>query len=76
MAVPRFITLRADGPPRAPSDPDWAHEIKWDDWRLQAHKRADGVTLYSRPGNDLTARFPPMAEAIVDLATAITGDRW
>ena len=50
-----------------PEGAEWNHEIKWDGWRLQAHKRADGVTLYSRPGNVLTARFPRIAEAIADL---------
>lgn len=47
-----------------PAGPDWLHEIKWDGWRLQAHKRADGVTLYSRPGNDITRRFSRIAAAI------------
>lgn len=65
---PRFIcpcapVLRRD----PPSGPDWGHEIKWDGWRLQAHKRVDGVTLYSRPGRDLTARFPRIAEAVAAL---------
>ena len=38
--------------------------MKWDGWRLQAHKRAGGVTLYSRPGRDITDRFPLIAEAV------------
>ena len=52
---------------KPPAGPQWVHEIKWDGWRLQAHKRSDGVTLYSRPGNDLTARFPRIAEAVAAL---------
>ena len=50
--------------PIPPDGPDWVHEIKWDGWRLQAHKGADGVKLYSRPGNDITARFPWIAADI------------
>ena len=61
----RFIT--PCGPTlrdKPPAGPQWAHEIKWDGWRPQAHKRADDVTLYSRLGRDLTARFPRIAEAV------------
>jgi len=61
----RFITPSAPmRRPIPPDGPDWVHEIKWDGWRLQAHKGADGVTLYSRPGNDITARFPWIAADI------------
>jgi bifunctional non-homologous end joining protein LigD len=50
-----------------PSGPDWIHEIKWDGWRLQAHKRTSGVTLYSRPGRDITKKFSYVAQAIAAL---------
>lgn len=43
---------------------DWVHEVKWDGWRVQAHKRASGVTLYSRPGRDITKKFAYIADAI------------
>jgi ATP-dependent DNA ligase len=43
------------------------HEIKWDGRRLQAHKNTEGVTLFSRPGNAITKRFPAVAEAIAAL---------
>lgn len=50
---------------RAPPDgPEWAHEVKWDGWRLQAHKTAAGVRLYSRPGNDISDRFPAIVAAV------------
>lgn len=50
-----------------PTGVDWVHEIKWDGWRVQAHKHTGGVTLYSRPGNDITRRFPYIADAIAAL---------
>jgi bifunctional non-homologous end joining protein LigD len=48
-------------PTRAPQSPFgaiWLHEIKWDGFRLIARKEGNRVRLYSRPGNDLTHRFP------------------
>jgi ATP dependent DNA ligase domain len=37
----------------------WVHEIKHDGFRIVVRKDGDRVRLYSRPGNDLTDRFPP-----------------
>jgi bifunctional non-homologous end joining protein LigD len=42
----------------------WVHEIKHDGFRVIARKNGDRVKLYSRPGNDLTARFPLIVEAL------------
>jgi ATP-dependent DNA ligase len=50
--------------PRPPSGPDWLHEIKHDGFRIIARKAGDRVKLYSRPGNDLTDRFPLIVEAM------------
>jgi bifunctional non-homologous end joining protein LigD len=50
-----------------PDGEEWAHEIKWDGWRLQAHKTREGVTLFSRPGNDISNRFPAVVEAVAGL---------
>jgi ATP-dependent DNA ligase len=36
----------------------WLHEIKHDGFRVIARKQDPRVRLYSRPGNDLTERFP------------------
>jgi ATP-dependent DNA ligase len=36
----------------------WLHEIKHDGFRVIARKDGKQVRLYSRPGNDLTYRFP------------------
>ncbi|HEX2796931.1 MAG TPA: DNA ligase D, partial [Immundisolibacter sp.] len=46
----------------------WLHEIKLDGYRLLAHVRADGVRLYTRSGQDWTARLRPLADAIAGAA--------
>jgi bifunctional non-homologous end joining protein LigD len=45
----------------------WLHEIKHDGFRVIARKDGDRVRLYSRPGNDMTRRFPLIAEALARL---------
>jgi ATP-dependent DNA ligase len=47
-----------------PSGSQWLHEIKHDGFRIIARKRDGRVRLYSRPGNDLTRRFPLIVEAL------------
>jgi bifunctional non-homologous end joining protein LigD len=44
------------------------HEIKHDGFRVIARKNGDRVRLYSRPGNDLTDRFPLIVEALARLS--------
>jgi bifunctional non-homologous end joining protein LigD len=43
------------------------HEIKHDGFRVIARKEGTRVKLYSRPGNDLTDRFPLIVEALAKL---------
>jgi bifunctional non-homologous end joining protein LigD len=50
-----------------PSGEPWLHEIKHDGFRVIARKDGDRVRLYSRPGNDLTKRFPLIVEALARL---------
>ena len=45
----------------------WLHEIKHDGFRVIARKDGPRVKLYSRPGNDLTQRFPLIVEALARL---------
>jgi bifunctional non-homologous end joining protein LigD len=45
----------------------WLHEIKHDGFRVIARKMGKRVRLYSRPGNDLTYRFPLIVEALARL---------
>jgi bifunctional non-homologous end joining protein LigD len=50
-----------------PSGGLWLHEIKHDGFRVIARKDGARVRLYSRPGNDLTDRFPLILEALARL---------
>jgi len=50
-----------------PSGRQWPHEIKHDGFRIIARKSGSRVRLYSRPGNDLTHRFPLIVEALARL---------
>jgi bifunctional non-homologous end joining protein LigD len=47
-----------------PSGAEWLHEIKHDGFRVIARKNGERVKLYSRPGNDLTDRFPLIVESL------------
>jgi ATP dependent DNA ligase-like protein len=53
--------------PLPPSGDAWLHEIKHDGFRVIARKDGERVRLYSRPGNDLTYRFPLIVEALARL---------
>src|SRR5205823_10560123 len=61
---PPCLPTKAQEPP---SGPMWLHEIKHDGFRVIARKHDKRVRLYSRPGNDLTARFPLIVEALIRL---------
>jgi len=52
---------------KLPSSSQWLHEIKHDGFRVIARKKGAQVRLYSRPGNDFTRRFPPIARALTHL---------
>jgi bifunctional non-homologous end joining protein LigD len=52
---------------KLPSGNLWLHEIKHDGFRVIARKDGDRVQLYSRPGNDMTRRFPQIVEALARL---------
>ncbi len=49
---------------------DWTYEIKFDGYRLLARIDGDDVRLFTRNGNDWTARLPDLADAIRDLRLA------
>jgi bifunctional non-homologous end joining protein LigD len=59
--IPPCLPTKAALPP---SGPLWLHEIKHDGFRILARKDGHRVRLYSRPGNDLTPRFPLIVEAV------------
>ena len=52
---------------KLPSGSQWLHEIKHDGFRIIARKDGQRVRLYSRPGNDLTRRFPLIVETLARL---------
>jgi bifunctional non-homologous end joining protein LigD len=52
---------------KLPSSGQWLHEIKHDGFRVIARKDGPRVRLYSRPGNDLTHRFPLIVDALARL---------
>jgi bifunctional non-homologous end joining protein LigD len=54
-------------PNKLPSGSNWLHEIKHDGFRIIARKKGAQVRLYSRPGNDLTRRFPLIVETLARL---------
>jgi len=52
---------------KLPSGSQWLHEIKHDGFRIIARKTGAKVKLYSRPGNDLSRRFPLIVETLARL---------
>src|SRR6202790_1644994 len=73
LSRPRALTAGFIAPslptnaPQPPSGGAWLHEIKHDGFRVIARKDGERVKLYSRPGNDLTYRFPLIVEALARL---------
>src|SRR5262245_54916453 len=66
--MPGFLPpVEAVAADRPPTDARWAYEVKWDGYRLQAHKAGDQVRVYTRSGNDWTARFAPIVAALGEL---------
>jgi len=52
---------------RPPNGPGWAHEIKFDGYRLQLRVEDGDVTLKTRKGLDWTEKFPAIAKAAAAL---------
>jgi bifunctional non-homologous end joining protein LigD len=52
---------------KLPSGSQWLHEIKHDGFRIIGRKAGAQVRLYSRPGNDLTRRFPLIVDTLARL---------
>jgi DNA ligase D-like protein (predicted ligase) len=50
-----------------PDGPDWLHEIKFDGYRMHARLDAGRVNILTRRGNDWTAKYPTITEAIAAL---------
>jgi bifunctional non-homologous end joining protein LigD len=62
--IPPSLAMLYD---RAPSGPNWLHEIKFDGYRMQARLDRGKVRLLTRKEQDWTHRFKPVAEAVAAL---------
>ena len=49
--------------PDLPSGPDWLYEVKLDGYRALVLKNRGVITVFSRRGNNLNARFPSIVNA-------------
>lgn len=59
------LATRVDGPPSEAAD--WLFEIKFDGYRLLTRSDGKAIQLYSRNGNDWTAKLKPVQKAIAKL---------
>lgn len=61
---PQLATLSS----RVPNGDQWLHELKFDGYRILAFiERGKKIRLVTRKGNDWTARFPAVADALGEL---------
>ena len=58
--LPTLVEVPPEGEP-------WAHEIKWDGYRVSAYLDAGKATIRTRGGHDWTHRFPAIAAAVAAL---------
>jgi len=67
-AKPRFVEpMKAKLVAKPPAIGDWIYELKFDGIRLIVIKAREKVSLLSRNHNDLTGRFPEIAEIVKSL---------
>ncbi len=70
--LPDFILPQlCESVERPPDGPGWAHEIKFDGYRVQLRVQERKVTLKTRKGLDWTAKFSAIADAASALPTGI-----
>ena len=68
IAIPDFVAPQlCQTVERPPAGAGWAHEIKFDGYRMQLRVTAGTATLRTRNGHDWTARFPAIARAAAAL---------
>ena len=71
-SLPRFVEPQlAKLVERAPSAQGWAHEVKFDGYRLQLRVEDGEAVLRTRKGLDWTAKFAAIAEAAAKLPDCI-----
>jgi ATP-dependent DNA ligase len=68
MSLPRWIEPQlCKLATKAPSGPQWGHEIKLDGYRMAARIEGGRVKLLTRSGLDWTAKYPTTAAAFAKL---------
>jgi bifunctional non-homologous end joining protein LigD len=71
-SLPDFVEPQLAKPlERPPSGPGWAHEIKFDGYRMQLRTIGGKATLRSRKGLDWSAKFPEIVRSGATLADGI-----
>jgi bifunctional non-homologous end joining protein LigD len=63
FVAPQLATLVTE----PPSSGDWRYEIKYDGYRLLARLAKNKIELFTRTGNDWTAKLPHLAAALKKL---------
>ena len=56
---------------KAPSGPQWVHEIKFDGYRMAARIDRGKVKLLTRSGLDWTAKYPGTAAAFAEAQSQV-----
>jgi bifunctional non-homologous end joining protein LigD len=70
--MPEFRFIPPCSPIRAAATPagvEWLHELKFDGYRVQAHKAGSRVVMFSRNGHDFSERFPSIVQELSELPT-------
>jgi bifunctional non-homologous end joining protein LigD len=72
LKLPDFVPPQlCESVERPPDVPGWAHEIKFDGYRIQLRVEDGKVTLKTRKGLDWTAKFGSVANAGLELPNGI-----
>ena len=64
MPIPRYEPCLPRPAKQPPAGAGWIHEIKHDGFRILAQREAKRIRLLTRNGNDFSARFPFIVEAV------------
>jgi bifunctional non-homologous end joining protein LigD len=71
-ALPDFIEPQLTKPvEKVPAGPGWAHEIKFDGYRMQLRTEGNNAVLRTRKGLDWSAKFPEIVAAGGELPDGI-----
>ena len=70
-ALPDFIPPQLTAlTETAPEGGEWAHELKWDGYRMHARIEARNVRLLTRTGLDWTDKYPSIVNALRALSVS------